>query len=115
MKRLLPFIGSLADLGKRLRGRKPEVLAVYCLYRSRFELGQARSNRNQVGVHQLDKGPAQQKIEPNECQQGCGIVEHSARGLFHFAALLDEISLQDFAEAAECPQLLDHLLERLAP
>src|ERR1700682_6105621 len=66
-------------------------------------------------MHQLDKRAPQKKIEPHEGQQSRWIIKHPARGLFHFTALLDEIRLQDFTKAAESSQLLDHLLERLAP
>src|ERR1700675_779256 len=66
-------------------------------------------------MHQLDKRPPKQKIEAHEGQQSRRVIKHSASGLFHLAALLDEIRLQDFTEAAETSQLLDHLLKRLAP
>ena len=75
-----------------------------------LKLRHAVADRDQVGVHQLNQRAPQQKIEPDESHQRGRIIEHASRGFFHLPSLLNEIRLQDFPQAPEAAQGLNHFL-----
>ena len=68
---------------------------------ARFELRETSADGDEIGVHQFDERSAQEKIETDEGDHRGRIVEHASGGFLYAATLLDEISFQKFAEAAE--------------
>src|SRR5579885_340056 len=79
-----------------------------------LELRQAAANGDKVRVHQFDKRASQEEIEANEGEERRRVVKLRAGGFLDFAALFDEVGLQDFTQAAEFPQRFNHLVERFA-
>src|SRR5262249_53888801 len=115
LKWLLPFFSRLFYACDGLIGGKAGLLAVHEANPGRFELREAGTNCDKVGVHQFNQGSPQQKIEADKCQKRRRVVKHSSRRLLYLTALFDEIGFQDVSQAAEAAERLDHLFERFAP
>src|SRR5262249_2916738 len=112
---LLPLVGHFSDFDEWFRGRQTAMMAIENANTCGVELAQSPANSDQVGMHQFNQRAAKEEIEADEGDHRGRLVKAASQTLLELAALIDEVSFQDFAQTTESAQRGDHFFEWLSP